>query len=215
MTSSHALTVFLVRHGQTTWNAISRYQGRLDPPLSEIGDRQMEAVANLVFPGAFDLVYSSPLKRTRVLAGIIAQRAEAPVRIDDRLIEINLGAWQGMHREEIEREYADMFHTWYDRPDLVQFPAGENLAAVWDRVGSFMTEVFESGRDVSRVCVVTHDVVIKVALMQSLGIPTRHLHRFRLHNASISVLRGTSPVGSVEAVDVTDHLTGSPLLLPE
>jgi len=51
--------------------------------------------------------------------------------------------------------------------------------------------------------------------MQSLGMPMQHLHRFRLRNASISVLRGTSPIGSVEAVDITDHLTGSPLLIPE
>ena len=184
--------------------------------MSTRGNDQIEAVVRLVFAGAFDLVLSSPLQRAREFGDRISCRAGAPLVIDDRLVEINLGAWQGMYRDDIERQYPDMFHTWYDHPERVEFPeGGETLAAVWDRVGAFMAELFERRRDYARVCVTTHDIVIKVALMQALGMPMQHLHRFRLRNASISVLRGTSPVGSVEAMDVTSHLSGSPLLLPE
>jgi phosphoserine phosphatase len=214
MTSSSPRVIFLVRHTQTTWNVLSRYQGRIDTPLSDLGRQQLEQITRLVRPGALDAVYSSPLTRARVLADSMGAAAGAPIRQDQRITEIAMGPWEGLTRDQIEKQYGEMLRMWHHRPDQVGFPEGETLAAVADRVRSFIGDRFAADQP-ARIAVVSHDVVVKVALMQALGLDLRYLHRFRMRNGSISVLRGSRFEGSVESIGQIAHLTGSPFELPE
>lgn len=207
-------TVFLIRHPQTIWNAESRYQGTLNPPLSELGKRQAAAIVDLVTPDAFSAVYTSPLQRAGALAAEIAENARAPLCVDDRLVEIAMGPWQGLTRREIAEKFPDLLKRWYERPDYVTFPDGESLRDVAERISRFLGDVFDR-RESTTLAVVTHDVCVKVAVMLAIGLELRHLHDFQLRNASISILRGSRLAGSVLAVNVTTHLTGSPLVLPQ
>lgn len=161
----------------------------------------------------FDVVYASPLSRALRLAEALARRAEASLVSDDRLTEIAMGPWEGLTRAEIEDQFGDMIATWHDRPDLVEFPGGETIQHVAARVEDFMEELF-ANEAYESLAVVAHDAVVKVALMCSLGLELRYLHRFRVANGSVSVLRGRRYRGSVESVNVTSHLTGSPFVLP-
>jgi broad specificity phosphatase PhoE len=206
-------TLYLLRHPETTWNAVSRYQGHLDPPLSERGEQQMSAVLSLITPGSFDAIYSSPLSRAYVLAQALSERARAPLCTDDRLIEIHQGLWQGLYRHEIKARYPELFRLWFERPDYVTFPGGESLSQVADRVQAFLSSSF-AAHPGQHIAAVTHDVIVKVAIMLTLGLELRYLHRFHLHNASISILCGKEQRRIVEAVDITAHLTGSPLAVP-
>lgn len=185
----------------------------MDTELSDEGKRQVARIAALVRPGDFERVHSSPLIRALTLATTIGDAAGAAVVADDRLTEIAMGPWEGLTRDEIAERFPDMFAQWHDRPDEVTFPDGESLDMVAARVRSFMDDRF-TNQDAHRIAVVSHDAVIKVAVMLPLGLELRYLHRFRMRNGSVSILRGNRYESSVETVDSLAHLTGSPFDLP-
>src|SRR5579872_551835 len=214
MTSTSPVhTVFLLRHTQTEWNAISRYQGRIDTELSEAGIAAVERIASLVRPGDFDVICSSPVRRALTLAEASEAAAGCGLRIDERLTEIAMGPWEGLTRPEIEAQFPEMFARWQTQSDEVTFPDGESLSDVAARVNSFMEDIF-APEGPERCLVVSHDAVIKVAVMLAMGLELRHLHRFRMRNGSVSILRGRRFAGSVETVDAQSHLSGSPFRLP-
>jgi uncharacterized phosphatase len=93
--------LLLVRHGESTWNAAGRWQGRADAPLSELGRHQAQLAGAAL--GTFDAIVSSPLERARDTALIIAEElGQGPVLIEDRLIERDAGEWSGLTKAEIE-----------------------------------------------------------------------------------------------------------------
>ena len=98
------LDALILRHGQSEWNAAGRWQGQADPPLSDLGIAQAREAAGVV--GAFDAVVSSDLDRAATTARIIAEASGlGPVVIDDGLRERDVGEWQSLTREEIERRW--------------------------------------------------------------------------------------------------------------
>ncbi|MEZ5342875.1 MAG: histidine phosphatase family protein [Acidimicrobiales bacterium] len=97
-------TFFLVRHGQSTWNAERRWQGQANPPLSELGRSQAFEAARSI--GQVDLVIASPQLRAMETAMIIADSiGVGPIIAVDDLRERNAGSWSGLTVEEIEAQY--------------------------------------------------------------------------------------------------------------
>jgi broad specificity phosphatase PhoE len=93
--------LLLVRHAQSAWNEQGRWQGRADPPLSDLGRQQAASAAARV--GAVDAIVSSPLERARYTAETIASATGiGPVSFDEDLIERDVGPWSGLTRAEIE-----------------------------------------------------------------------------------------------------------------
>jgi broad specificity phosphatase PhoE len=95
--------IFVVRHGQSTWNADGRWQGQADPPLSELGVAQAEAAARTV--DGVDLIWASDLERAHHTAKILAAPHGIDVVADPRLREREAGEWTGLTRAEIEEQY--------------------------------------------------------------------------------------------------------------
>jgi probable phosphoglycerate mutase len=96
--------LLLVRHGQSAWNALGRWQGQADPPLSELGELQAAHAANRL--GSIDAVIASDLVRARHTADLIAERLGiGPVLVDPDLRERDAGEWCGLTREEIESQW--------------------------------------------------------------------------------------------------------------
>ncbi len=91
--------LFILRHGQTEWNAEHRLQGHFDSDLTLKGRQQAAdqgAILRRVLPHNA-IARVSPLPRARATAKIafsVGGRT-IPTTVDERLIEINLGAWQG------------------------------------------------------------------------------------------------------------------------
>jgi probable phosphoglycerate mutase len=108
--------ILLARHGQTEFNVERRLQGRLDSPLTALGVRQAQAMAGLLADltriegGSWRLV-ASPLGRTMETARIIGERLALPIEPEARLAEIDVGAWAGRLRSEIERDWPDAFNA--------------------------------------------------------------------------------------------------------
>ena len=99
------MTRFLiVRHGQSVWNAAGRWQGRADPPLTELGHTQARHAATAL--PTFDVLAASTLQRAHQTArGIAEAHGITDIRLDARLMERDAGGFSGLTREEIDRDY--------------------------------------------------------------------------------------------------------------
>jgi probable phosphoglycerate mutase len=100
-----ATRALLVRHGQSTWNAERRWQGRADPPLSDLGRRQAHAAVPAVAAEGVQLVWCSPLRRARETAEIIGAELSVEVVVHPGLVERDAGEWTGLTRAEIEARW--------------------------------------------------------------------------------------------------------------
>ena len=160
--------LLLVRHGESTWNAVSRWQGQADPPLSPIGERQAEdAGARLAEIATITAVWASNLVRARRTGDLIAKHLGiAQVREEPRLRERDVGAWSGLTRDEIEERWPGYLAARRSPPD---FEGDDELLA--RTLAGLAGAVDGSGP--GDVLVVTHGGVIRT-IERSLGaIPER------------------------------------------
>ena len=100
--------IYLIRHGETEWNAQGRFQGKLDSALTDTGVQQAAAIGRCLagLDLSVDAFVSSPLGRTRQTAAIIAGSAQLPAaQCDDRLAEVSLGSWDGLTHIDIDAQW--------------------------------------------------------------------------------------------------------------
>ena len=160
--------LLLVRHGESTWNAVSRWQGQADPPLSPFGERQAEdAGARLAEVASITAVWASNLVRARRTGDLIAKHLGiAQVREEPRLRERDVGAWSGLTRDEIEERWPGYLAARRSPPD---FEGDDELLA---RTRAGLAAAVD-GSGTGDVLVVTHGGVIRT-IERSLGaIPER------------------------------------------
>ncbi len=149
--------VYFSRHGQTDWNAQQRFQGHSDIPLNDVGRAQAarnglalarELAAARIAPERL-ACFASPLVRARETMEIIRQGLRLSARrfaIDDRLIEIDLGVWNGKTPEEIEAETPGAFAEREKDKWGYIVPGGESYKAASARTREFLLELRKHGR---------------------------------------------------------------------
>ena len=161
--------LLLVRHGESTWNAQSRWQGQADPPLSPFGERQAEdAIARLTEVATITAVWASDLVRARRTGELIAKRLGlGGVRAEPRLRERNVGAWSGLTRDEIEQRWPGYLAERRSPPDF------EGDDALLERARAGLATAVD-GTGSGDVLVVTHGGVIRT-IERSLGATPERL----------------------------------------
>lgn len=137
--------IYFVRHGETDWNRARRFQGRTDIPLNDTGRGQ--AARNgaalkrlLADPAAFDYV-ASPLSRAVETMHIVRQGLgldEIGFALDERLVEISFGAWEGLTWEEMETRAPDHYRAFLTNAWTSGPPEGESYGAAAQRVGDWL-----------------------------------------------------------------------------
>jgi broad specificity phosphatase PhoE len=165
------MSLLLIRHGETQWNAERRYQGQLDSPLTERGIAQAVAIAQRLAEFrelASAPVVASPLGRARRTAEIIcANRRSTAFTTDDRLREITLGSWDGLFRDEIAALSPGMFekhgpYEWY-----FHSADGERYDDFHARLTSFLHDACKR----PPLIIVAHGVVSRVLRGLYAGMP--------------------------------------------
>jgi len=178
--------LYIARHAETTWNLAGRYQGRRESALSALGIQQgfalADAFAQAVPPP--ERIIASPLQRTRATAAFVAERLNLAVETDDALIEIAHGTWEGRLRDEIAANDPARYATWRERPAEVAFEEGESLrdvAARWSRFRAFL-------RVETPTLLVTHDAIVRAALLDIASRPLSDFWSIRVENAAYAVV---------------------------
>jgi broad specificity phosphatase PhoE len=152
--------IYIIRHGQTAGNKAKVLQGRSNLPLNEDGIRQAEEVRDRLEAAGihFSRVYTSPLTRAIQTGQILA--GDAPQIVDDRLIEMEYGPYEGMSLDNLAPEVLTFFSDFVNNPA----PAGmEPLPEIVSRLGEFLEDIREVAAQ-EDVLVSTHAIAMKGAL---------------------------------------------------
>lgn len=178
------LNVYLVRHGETEWNADgNRYCGRTDLPLIDKGLQQVEATKKELKETSFDQVYSSPLQRSLKTAQIVSGQSD--IVTDKRLIEVDFGGWEGKPKEEFIPENEELWNNWLSDPaENRAGGTGETGREVIDRVEDFFRSLI-TNKELNNVLVVAHNGVNRLFLSYKLGMPLGNYRKFSLNNSSV------------------------------
>jgi probable phosphoglycerate mutase len=169
----HELTVHLVRHGQTAWNAERRTQGWTDVPLNATGREQALAAAAALAGRPIATVISSDLSRARETAEPIAAGAGVELAVEPALRERGFGVAEGMLDSEIERDFRGQLDGRWSDPDF-RFDGGESRRDVYERVGAFLAGPL-SEPAAGELVLVSHGGALRVARAVLEGIALEDL----------------------------------------
>ncbi|HBB36292.1 MAG TPA: histidine phosphatase family protein [Cyanobacteria bacterium UBA8803] len=212
----YGLRLLLVRHGETEWNRVSRFQGGIDVPLNEKGRQQGQQAAEFLKDVPIDFAITSSMSRPKETAELIlAHHPNVKLQLEEQFKEINHGLWEGKFESEIKQIYPDLLERWQTAPATVQMPEGENLQQVWDRAtlawDAIVRSTPVSASQITTVLVVAHDAINKVILCHVLGLSPESFWSIKQGNGGISVIdypQGADKLPVLQAMNITSHLSG-------
>jgi probable phosphoglycerate mutase len=180
-------TILLARHGESDWNRAKRWQGFADRPLTDLGRRQAEELADRLEGTELDAIYSSDLQRARETAEAVARRRELEVRTTPDLREVDVGSWAGLTRAEAEARYPQAYVRWLHGGE--GWEDGETYEQLQARVVRAMT-LIAAAHDGGRVLVVAHGGTIRAIHASALGVDVHTYRRIQRvePNATLSAV---------------------------
>jgi broad specificity phosphatase PhoE len=194
-----ALRLILLRHGEPDETVRGRCYGRLDPGLSPRGREQMRQTWMLLASQHAAAIYSSPSRRALESANV---RAVPSPTVDDRLREIDFGAFEGLTYSEISTRYPEMYHEWMTQPTSVMFPSGESFATMSARVRDGLDWI-RRRHSRETIVVVSHGGVNRIALAQALDLDPRRIFRLAQAYACVNVIDYLGDEPMVRVMNVT------------
>ncbi len=237
-------TLVLLRHGESEAITKGLFQGRLDTPLSPLGERQAELAGDrlahpgrpphIAVPGAPPIeIAHSPLRRAAGTAEAAARalgRAypgrEVELRAEAGLLEIGQGAWEGLHRDDVEARYPAELESWRRAPTMPAAPGSEQLIDVDRRLRPALAAILgrlaaggpnEAGRSsaagfpppassLAWSLLVGHDGVFKIALLALLDLPLERFWSFSFGLTGITIVGIHDGLAVLRAHNLLDHL---------
>lgn len=156
------MEVYIIRHGETIWNAAGKMQGNADIELNESGRELAGELGRKLEEVHFDRIYSSPLIRAYETACLIRGHRNIPIIRDDRLREICFGTLEGTHYSEWMRE-DNPYRFFFSEPARYTPPeGGEALEQVCTRAKEFLQQVVEPAWETTkRIMIVAHGALNK------------------------------------------------------
>ncbi len=200
-------TLYLIRHGETDWNASHRWQGHADIPLNQRGLHQAKLVAQqLQAEGVmFDAIYSSDLRRAYQTAWQIGALLHIPVQMLPPLREIDVGAWSGLTRSEIEARFPEEMRLIAAGHDVSR-GGGETSAAFFQRVTKAM-EAMLSQHLGHTLAFVTHGGVVRaITNYVQAASDQPPLPRDHIGNTAITVIEISASRRRVVRFNDVQHL---------
>lgn len=186
--------IYLVRHGTTLLNRANRYRGRRDVPLDAGGWQDAWAAAEELAGVPLAAVYSSPLRRARDTARVIADVAElSSVQDLPGLTNLDYGEWEGLTSAEAMAHRPAEFAAYQGYLDNARCPGGEALRTASERMllSLRMIALLHSGEHVAAV---SHAAMVRLAITDISGAPRRDW-RVSLPNGSVTVIEADADQG--------------------
>jgi probable phosphoglycerate mutase len=183
-----ALTLYLLRHGETEASRTGGYCGKLNIELSAAGRLMAEDFAAAYAGHPFAGVYVSPLRRTRDTAAPLCRLSGLAPEFREGLRELEYGAWEGLSPEAVSREYGEDYLRWLADAGWNAPTGGERGIDVGLRAMAVLKEIWRTHED-GDVLVVSHKATIRILLCQLIGVDLgRYRDRINVSVASLSVV---------------------------
>lgn len=167
--------IVLVRHGETVWHAQNRYAGRSDIALTPKGLQQAEQLAVWARGADLTAVWSSTLLRARLTAQPVATVTGLPLRVDERLVELDFGRGEGLTDTEMKEQFPEERAAFMRDPVTYHLPGGEDPVHATERGMAALHEI-AAVSPFGRSLVVMHNTLARLIVCELLGIP---LSRYR------------------------------------
>ena len=197
------MKIYVVRHGETTWNKEEVFRGRKDIPLNDTGLWQAERTGTFFADKGISAIYSSPLARARQTASKMSEASRVPVKVDDAFIDMDFGPWEGLSLAAVQRRFPQQLDIWKKYPHRFRVQGAETLAQVRKRARKGLQEAMADG---PVVVIVTHRVICKLLALHFLGVSNRFFWKVKCDPASITLAEQTGDEIVLSMVNQTLHL---------
>jgi len=202
--------ILLIRHGQPNWGDEPRYTGRTDLPLSELGERQAQRLAERLAGERLDAIYSTGMRRTDATAEALARERGLSVQTVAELTELDFGEWEGLTASEIKARWPDIYAARWRDPAHVRCPGGENYS---DLAARALPAFYRLARRHAEgaVAVIAHQATNRTILADVLGLALERARSIAQAPGAVNVIE-TGPVESrdgrlvVISINDTCHL---------
>ncbi len=198
--------LYLVRHGCTQSNRDRRYMGRSEEGLSSEGRWQARQLARRLAGNELAAIYSSPLRRTKETAQIVAQPHRLDVGVVAEFNELDLSRWVGLTAAEIEAREPEAWDTWCTDPASLTLPGIEPFDRLRQRIRRGLEDLTKRHAGAT-IAVATHDGIIRIAVLEALGMSLRHYRAIAVSNTGITVLDFTPDRTYLRTHNDTGHLS--------
>lgn len=195
--------VYLIRHGETDWNAEHRWQGYSPTALNAAGFVQAEALAEYFRGAAIQHIVSSDLPRAFQTATALGQAVGVEPQVDIRWREINVGILEGHTSEEIQALYPEEYKSWRHGDINYAIPNGESQQMMFDRVIAAWKDVLLTP-NAETVAVVSHGGAIRGLILNLF--PEVDILSVKLRNTSITTVENGPEGWQVTGLNEVPHL---------
>lgn len=154
------MKIYVTRHGETDWNVEGRMQGSKNSNLTELGKSDAIKLGYSLKNTNIDYIYTSPLTRAYDTAMLIKGNRDIPLEIYEDLKEMNFGIWEGMHSNDVIKEYKEEYYRFWNEPHLYKPNGGETFDELIKRVDNVLIDL-ASQKKGETILIVTHTIVIK------------------------------------------------------
>jgi len=197
-------SIIFLRHGQAKNNIDRVLAGRtVGVPLTEKGIKQAKTIAKFLKPMKISIVYTSPIERALKTAEIVAKHNSVDCKIDERLIELDMGKFTGIQYDKIFASHGNVFLKFYEGQIEIAHNGVETFSQVNKRVQSMVDHVLKEHHD-ENVVLVTHMDPIKSILATIMDLKPQSLFELIIANASLTIFREEGGKLSIKAINAMD-----------
>jgi len=196
------LTLFLfLRHGQAKNNVERILAGRTKGfPLTELGIQQAEKIGDFLKPLNISKIYCSPIERAEHTARIVANKVDLSCNVDERLTEIDMGTFTGMHYDEMFEKHGNVFLKFYQGHPVVENNGIETFSTVKKRILDMVDHCSKKHNE-ETILLVTHMDPIKSIISTILQPKPEALYEMIIRNASLTILKNEQSSFSMVAIN--------------
>jgi probable phosphoglycerate mutase len=196
------LTLFLfLRHGQAKNNVERILAGRTKGfPLTELGIQQAEKIGDFLKPLNISKIYCSPIERAEHTARIVANKIDLSCDVDERLTEIDMGTFTGMHYDEMFEKHGNVFLKFYQGHPVVENNGIETFSSVKKRILDMVDHCSKKHNE-ETILLVTHMDPIKSIISTILQPRPEALYEMIIRNASLTILKNEQSSFSMVAIN--------------
>ncbi len=204
------IRIILVRHGETEWNRLHRFQGRSDIPLNPKGNDQAYALALAIKNETITAIHSSPLVRAVETATHIGKfHPSTPLIKESGLMEMDLGEFEGMEAQQWALQHQDFRKIWEKNPATLSMPGGESLQEVQCRAVDTLNRISEPYGPDCTLLICSHNFVIVSLLCFASKIPLDRFRELRQGTAALNILYKDGTDFQVGKINDRRHLQES------
>lgn len=184
-----SLTIYFLRHGETTHSKTGGYCGELDPELTSEGQEMAQAFADAYGGISWSAIFTSPMRRTIATAKPVCEATGLEMQLREGIKELKYGKWEDQTPATVKELYPEDYMNWLTEPAWNPPTGGETAVEVASRASLVIAEI-EQKYPTGNVLVVSHKATIRVVLCSLLGIDLgRYRDRIFMPVSALSIVK--------------------------